>query len=106
MKELEPTYHAKLVALSTNKDSYFALLHLGVSEGREQFASLLGIAITKEDEDGTYYVVLDVNAPDNETPIIKLAVHESLVELSEVPWEIFKDVVNGKFLNLLDSKSV
>ena len=105
MKELEPTYHAKLVALSTNRDNYFALLHIGTNEGQEQFASFLGIASTRQDEEGTYYMVIDDNVSGKETPIVTLAVHESLVELSEVSWEIFRDVVAGKFRNLLDSKS-
>ena len=50
-------------------------------------------------------MVIDDNVSGKETPIVTLAVHESLVELSEVSWEIFRDVVAGKFRNLLDSKS-
>ena len=105
MKDLEPTYHGKLVALSMNKDDYFALLHIGVNEGQEQFASFLGIASTRQDDEGTYYIVVDDSVSGKETPIVTLAVHESLVEVGEVPWEIFRDAVKGKFLNLQDSIS-
>ena len=91
-------YHGKLVVLSTNNEDQFALLHIGVEEGQERFASFLGLAITKQDEDGTYFIVmLDEPVTPNTAPIIKLAVHESIVHRSEVPWEIFRDAVGGKF---------
>jgi len=59
--------------------------------------SSLGLAFTKQEESGTYYVVLDNETPENETPIIKVSIHESQVELCDITWEMTRDILNGKF---------
>ncbi len=79
------------------------MLHLGTNEGEEQFASLLGIAVKKSDEDGIYYMVLDdteIPSDDiDEFPVVMMAFHEDVIEHSSIPWEIFRDKMNGKFNN-------
>ena len=55
MKDLESQFHSKLMALSTNEKDVFALLHLGTPEGIGKYASFLGFAITKEDDDGNIF---------------------------------------------------
>lgn len=98
MKDLEPRFHSKLMALSTNEKEVFALLHLGTPEGIGKYASFLGFAIIKEDGDGKYFLILADNKPSNgEFPTVLMAFHESVIESSDIPWEILRDKLEGKF---------
>lgn len=100
MKDLEPQFHSKLMGLPTNDEGVFAILHVGTPEGVGKYASFLGFGITKEDEDGTYFLILDSNKSANgEFPTVLMAFHESTVEMNTLPWEILRDKLNGKFNN-------
>ena len=97
MRRLEPKYHAKIMALPTNSKEHFALIHLGINEGENQFASFLGIATEQTDDDGSYYVVLAEHEISDEEPVVLMAFHRDVVEASTVPYEIFKANLDGKF---------
>jgi len=103
MKNLEPKFHAKIMCLPTiESEDCFALLHIGTNEGDSQYASFLGMAITKTDDDGLYYLVVNDTPFDEETqefPTVLMAFHNSVVENSDVPWEIFKAKMDGEFDN-------
>ena len=103
MKNLEPKFHSKIICLPTvESEDCFALLHVGTNEGDSQYASFLGMAITKIDEDGLYYIVVENTPFDERTqefPTVLMAFHNSVVENSDIPWEIFKAKMDGEFDN-------
>ena len=105
MRNPEPKFHAKIMCLPTVESAdCFALLHIGTNEGDSQYASFLGMAITKMDDDGLYYLVVadtPFNEETQEFPTVLMAFHSSVVETSDVPWEVFKAKMDGKF----DSKT-
>ena len=98
MKNLEPQFHARLMALPTNDEGVSAILHVGTPEGIGKYASFLGFGITKDDEDGRYFLILENSKPSNEEfPTVLMAFHESIIEPSEIPWEVLRDKLKGKF---------
>ena len=103
MRNLESKFHAKIMSLPTvESEDCFALLHMGTNEGESQYASFLGMAITKTDDDGLYYLVVEDTPFDEkieEFPTVLMAFHSSVVENSDVPWEIFKAKMDGEFDN-------
>ena len=103
MRYLDPKFHAKILCLPTvESEDCFALLHLGANEGESQYASFLGMAITKTDDDGLYYLVVEGTPFDEGTqefPTVLMAFHNSIVENSDIPWEIFKAKMDGEFDN-------
>ena len=103
MRNPEPEFHAEIMCLPTvESEDCFALLHLGANEGESQYASFLGMAITKTDDDGLYYLVVEGTPFDEETqafPTVLMAFHNSVVRNSDIPWEIFKAKMDGEFDN-------
>ena len=103
MRYLDPKFHAKILCLPTvENEDCFVLLHLGTNEGEAQYASFLGMAITKIDDDGLYYLVVEGTPFDEGTqefPTVLMAFHNSIVENSDIPWEIFKAKMDGEFDN-------
>ena len=97
MEELQSKFKAKILSLPTNEENYFAILHLGNPVGEQQFASFLGFAMQKEDDEGVYFMILEDEQPEDGYPVVMMAFHEDVVEESSVPWEIFRDKMNGKF---------
>ena len=97
MEEIIPKFKAKILSLPTNEEDYFAILHLGNPIGEQQFASFLGFAMRREDEEGVYFMVLEDEQPEDNYPIVMMAFHEDVVEESDIPWEVFRDKMKGKF---------
>ena len=62
----------------------------------------VNMAITKMDDDGLYYLVVEDTPFDEKTqefPTVLMAFHNSVVENSDIPWEIFKAKMDGEFEN-------
>ena len=101
MNDLETKFHAKIMSLPTvASKNCFALLHMGTNEGDSKYASFLGMAMTKIDDDGLYYLVVADTPFDEriqEFPTVLMAFHNSVVENSDVPWEVFKAKMDGEF---------
>lgn len=97
MKEIKPKLNAKILSLPTNEENYFAILHIGNPNDGQQFASFLGFAMRREDEDGVYFMVLEEEQPEDNYPVVMMAFHEDVIEESDVPWEVFRDKMEGKF---------
>ncbi len=97
MEELQSKFDAKILSLPTNEENYFAILHIGSPVGNKQFASFLGFAMRKEDDDGVYFMILEEEQPEDNYPVVMMAFHEDVVEESDIPWEVFRDKMDGKF---------
>jgi|TARA_B100002003_G_C13699938_1_gene352094 hypothetical protein len=90
---------SRLVALPTSDKDVFMLVHVTDTVGPydEDIASLIGPFIRESDEDGTYYIMPDTSGLEKEGyKKVLVAFHSSQVEESEVPWEVFIQVVTGK----------
>jgi hypothetical protein len=96
---------SKFIAMPANEEGVYMIVQVSEeSDGNdtEDYASVVGAFIKEEDDDGVYYVMPDTNSDSQITDFIDgyksvlIAFHESKVSESDVPWEVFRDVIAGK----------
>ena len=98
------TFISKFVAMPSNDEGVFMLVHITnkANDEGEDIASIVGPVVKETDEEGTYYVMpkTEETALNDTVCTVLMAFHESEVEESELPWEIFRDVISGKLTSV------
>ena len=90
--------------MPSNDEGVFMLVHITnkANDEGEDIASIVGPVVKETDEEGTYYVMpkTEETALNDTVCTVLMAFHESEVEESELPWEIFRDVISGKLTSV------
>jgi hypothetical protein len=96
---------SKFIAMPSNEEGVYMIVHVSEEangKDTDDYASVVGAFVKEEDGEGVYYVMPNVNSDTQITDFIDgyksvlIAFHESKVSESDVPWEVFRDVISGK----------